>query len=166
MASFRKFAAFFFTLSAILHADEKLPGEPIVQPIPFNHKMHVAQGIKCIDCHAIREPGFLAGIPKEPVCMGCHTTVRKDSPPIQKLREFAKSKTPLPWVRIYSVPEFVWFSHATHVREAKLECESCHGPVSTREVLFKEKAVNMAACMACHAKLHASNGCDTCHSTR
>ena len=39
-------------------------------------------------------------------------------------------------MKIYSVPEYVWFSHAVHVKDAKLECVSCHGPVAEREVLF------------------------------
>lgn len=144
-----------------------LPGqEPPAQPIPFSHKTHAGQGIKCTDCHAIREPGFQAGFPREMVCMGCHSTIKKESPAIQKLSGFAKSKTPVPWVRIYSVPEFVWFSHALHVKETKLECEACHGAVATRDVLFKEKPVDMASCQACHAKRGASNGCDTCHATR
>ncbi len=70
--------------------EEKLPLAPPAQPIPFSHKTHVALGVKCTDCHAIPEPGYEAGIPKEVVCMGCHVTIKKDSPPIRKLAEFAK----------------------------------------------------------------------------
>ena len=147
-------------------AEEKLPQAPPTQPIPFNHKTHVEQGIKCLDCHAIRDPGYEAGLPKEVVCMGCHVTIKKDSPSIRKLAEFARSKTPAPWARVYSVPDFVWFSHAVHVKEAKLECETCHGPIATRAAVFKEKSTNMASCVACHTERVASNGCDTCHSSR
>ena len=124
-------------------AEEKLPQAPPTQPIPFNHKT-----------------------PKEVVCMGCHVTIKKDSPSIRKLAEFARSKTPAPWARVYSVPDFVWFSHAVHVKEAKLECETCHGPIATRAAVFKEKSTNMASCVACHTERVASNGCDTCHSSR
>ena len=146
--------------------DEKLPKEPPTQPIPFSHRTHVRQGIKCRDCHIIPDPGLAAGFPKEVVCMGCHVTIKKDSPFIQKLAGLAKSKTPAPWARVYSVPDYVWFSHAVHVKEGKLECETCHGPIATREVTFKEKPTNMSSCMACHAQRGASNGCDTCHSSR
>ena len=144
--------------------EEKLPREPPTQPIPFSHKTHATQRIKCRDCHTVPNPGFESGLPKEVVCMGCHVTIKKDSPFIQKLAEFARSKTPVPWARVYSVPDYVWFSHAVHVKEAKLECEMCHGPIATREAVFKEKSTNMASCVTCHAKLGASNGCDTCHS--
>lgn len=146
---------------------EKLPLPAPAQPLAFSHKTHVGQAsIKCQDCHPIRDPGFQAGLPKETVCMGCHVTVKKDSPEIQKLAAAAKSKTPLPWARVYTVPEYVWFSHAVHVTDAKLECAGCHGPVAEREVLFKEKPTNMFSCMSCHSQRGANNGCDVCHNTQ
>ena len=138
----------------------------MTQPIPFSHKTHAGQGIQCLDCHSIRVPGFLAGFPKEMVYMGCHMTVKKESPAIQKLAGFTKTKTLVPWLRLYSLPDYVWFSHALHVKETRLECAECHGAVATRDVLFKEKPVDMATCMACHRKKDAPNNCDTCHTTR
>jgi len=147
--------------------EEKLPLPPPEQPLPFSHKTHVGQAaVKCHDCHSIKEPGFQAGYPKETVCMGCHMTIKKESPAIQKLAALAKAKTPAPWVKIYSVPVYVWFSHAIHVNEAKLECAGCHGAVAERDVLFKEKPTNMFSCMACHSQHGANNGCDVCHNTQ
>lgn len=71
------------------------------QPLAFSHKTHSAQGVKCLDCHTIRDPeGFAAGFPREATCMGCHVTVKKESPDIQKLAAFAKSKQAVPWVRV------------------------------------------------------------------
>jgi len=136
------------------------------QPIPFSHKTHVAAGVKCLDCHPIRKPGFAAGIPKETTCMGCHVSVKADSPAIQKLAGFAKSKKEVPWVRIYRIPDYVWFSHDSHHRAAGIACETCHGPVEKRDVLFKEKPTSMAACMDCHTKHNAPNDCNFCHETR
>ena len=31
--------------------EEVLPKQAPTQPIPFSHKQHTAQGIKCADCH-------------------------------------------------------------------------------------------------------------------
>ena len=133
------------------------------QPIPFSHKTHTAQGVKCLDCHTIRKPGFAAGLPQEAACMGCHSTVKTDSPAIQRLSEFHKSGKPVPWVRVYQVPDFVWFSHQVHYREGHIECETCHGPVAQRDVIAKEKPTSMVACVECHEKNKASTDCGRCH---
>lgn len=146
--------------------DEKLPLPPPGQPVAFSHKTHVANGLQCTNCHTMSGEGFSAGIPKESTCMGCHVTIKKDSQEIQKIAAAAKAKTPIEWARIYRVPDYVWFSHASHVKDAKLGCENCHGPVAEREVMFKEKPTNMHSCMTCHAKHKASNGCDFCHATQ
>ena len=144
-------------------AAEELALEPVEQPLPFSHKTHVGMGVKCKDCHAIADPGFAAGYPAEATCMACHAAIKTESPHIKKLAEFDKTGRSVPWVKIYRVPDFVWFSHAAHVEDAAIACASCHGPVAEREVLFKEKKTSMLACMDCHAKHNAPNDCDLCH---
>jgi hypothetical protein len=146
--------------------EEKLPGEPVVQPIAYSHKTHVALGLQCTNCHTMPGEGFAATYPKETMCMGCHSSIRKESPEIQKLAAFAAKKEPVPWVRVYRVPDIVWFNHAVHVKQAKTECSTCHGPVAERTVLFQEKSTSMASCMACHAATGAPNGCDVCHASQ
>jgi len=51
------------------------------------------------------------------------------------------------------------------VTKAKLDCETCHGPVRQREVITREKATSMAACIRCHKDKGAPTGCRTCHDT-
>src|SRR5438105_13962854 len=98
-----------------------VPKSPPEQPIPFSHKTHTeAAKLKCLDCHTIRPPGDAAGLPAENVCMGCHTSIKKDSPPIQKLAGFAAQKKPAPWVRIYRLPRQVYFPHEVHANKAKV----------------------------------------------
>jgi len=167
----KKFLGAFAAAAAILLAQGLVPhkSEPVgykpEQPLPFNHKTHVATaGIKCLDCHSIREPGMLAGYPKETTCMGCHASVKADSPAIQKLAGFAKAKQAVPWAKVYKVPDYVWFSHASHHKDAGIACDACHGDVASMDVVSKEKPTNMAACMECHAKHKASNACDFCHN--
>lgn len=146
--------------------DEKIPGDPVAQPIAYRHKTHVALGMKCTNCHTMPGEGFLAGYPKETMCMGCHASVKKDSPEIQKLAAFAAKKEPVPWARVYQVPDIVWFNHSVHVKQAKAECATCHGDVGQRDVLFQEKSTSMQTCMACHAAKGAPNGCDVCHASQ
>ncbi|MBM3740139.1 MAG: cytochrome c3 family protein [Acidobacteria bacterium] len=147
--------------------EEKLPGTPPEQPLAFSHKTHVtAAKLKCQDCHTMSGEGFQAGIPKESFCMGCHVAIKKESPQIQKLASFAKEKKAVPWARIYRVPDIIWFSHSVHAKDKGFACDTCHGPVGERDVLFKEKPTNMTSCMACHAAHKASNGCDFCHASQ
>lgn len=143
---------------------EKLPLPPPEQPIPFSHKLHVGLGAKCLDCHTIKGTGFAAGYPPSATCMACHAAIKAESPAIQKLAESEKSQRPIEWVKVYKVPDYVWFSHRTHAVDAKVSCETCHGPVAEREAIFKEKPTSMVSCMDCHAQHEAPNDCDLCHN--
>lgn len=144
-------------LAAVLYGQQ--------QPVPYNHKTHLALGLKCNSCHKNPEPGELMGFPAESFCMTCHQAIKTDSPHIQKLAAAAKEKKPIPWVRVYRLPEFVYFSHRVHTK-AGAACDTCHGPVHEREIITKEVANNMKFCMACHAASKAPNKCDTCHEER
>ena len=146
--------------------DQSTDKAPQQQPIPFSHKLHSELGLECLQCHTLKEPGFAAGYPDEDSCMKCHTSIKNDSPSIRKLAEHHRAKKPVRWVKIYEVPEFVWFSHKIHHREAGVSCETCHGPVAQREVIRREKPISMRACMDCHTQHKAPNDCDLCHNHR
>jgi hypothetical protein len=146
-------------------AQETLPLEPPEQPIPFSHRVHAKLGLACPDCHGMKDPGFAAGYPAEEKCMLCHQSVKADSPPITKLAQYAAAGKSIPWVKIYKVPTYVYFSHAFHHLDAKIGCEACHGSVAERDALGKEKHTSMASCMACHDQMGASNECNLCHDT-
>jgi hypothetical protein len=132
------------------------------QPIPFNHKRHVALSLRCEMCHPNATKAERAGLPAAAQCMVCHTGIKTDSPSIQELAAFHKQEKPIPWVRVYRLPDFVFFSHSTHVN-AKVECAECHGPVAQRDTLAAEIVHNMKTCMACHSDRKASNKCHVCH---
>ena len=139
---------------------------PLEQPIPYSHKHHAGTlKLQCAFCHENKEPGELMGIPAAAKCMGCHKSVKTDSPHIQKLAGFNEQKRPVPWVRIYQIPSYVFFSHKAHLA-AGATCAECHGAVAEREVLRKEVPVNMGTCMECHQKKKASNDCTFCHEQR
>ena len=142
------------------------PPEAPAQPVPYSHKHHVGtMKLQCSFCHENKEPGEIMGIPAAAKCMGCHKSVKTDSPHIQKLAGFAEQNRPVPWVRIYQIPAYVFFSHKSHL-EAGGTCAECHGPVAEREALRKEVPTNMGACMECHQKKKASNDCTFCHEQR
>jgi hypothetical protein len=66
------------------------------------------------------------------------------------------------WVRVYKVPDFVFFNHSSHVK-AQVECQTCHGPIETRDVLAREVSTSMTTCMDCHVGRNVSNECNMCH---
>lgn len=132
------------------------------QPIPYSHKLHLANGPACKDCHTNPDPGVEMVIPAAEKCMVCHATIKKDSPAIQKLAEYAKNHEKIPWKRVYTLPDFVFFSHKTHL-DVHTPCEDCHGQVRDLEVMRKVKDINMPFCMDCHKAKNAPNTCTTCH---
>jgi len=138
------------------------PPKPVLQPIPFNHEKHCDLGLGCDTCHRPGARGEREQIPAAGDCMGCHQAIKTNSPDIQAVAQYAKENKPIPWVRIYSIPDFVFFSHKVHL-DAKVKCEECHGPVSTREALAKEKDFTMKTCISCHRAYKAETGCDVCH---
>ena len=93
--------------------------------------------------------------------MQCHGTIAGDSPTIGRLAALPEGSE-IPWVRVYRVPGFVFFSHAEHAADS-LACNDCHGPVQERRVLSQEVSTNMVACMNCHAQRQVSNECHLCH---
>ncbi|MBI3471917.1 MAG: cytochrome c3 family protein [Candidatus Solibacter usitatus] len=143
-----------------------LAAEPPTQPIPYSHKQHLALGLKCKDCHTQPDPGELMTLPATSRCMACHAGVKKDSPAIQKLAAFDRDKRPVPWVRVYQIPSYVFFSHQAHLESGTATCETCHGKVAERDLLAKEGDVSMGGCMSCHRANKASLDCTFCHEQR
>jgi hypothetical protein len=143
--------------------DNPAPHPPPEQPIPYSHKTHLALGLTCPICHTNPDPGRLMTFPATEKCMACHVTVDKDKPAIQKLAEFSKSGTPIPWVRVYTVLNGVQWSHRKHL-QAGMKCEMCHGQVAQLERMSEVTGVTrMYACLHCHQAHNASTVCETCH---
>jgi len=112
------------------------------------------------------DPGDKATYPDTAKCMVCHVAIKKDSAAIQKLADYNKKQEPVPWRRVYRVPEYVYFSHKVHLEKAHATCETCHGNVREAEVMRKEIETSMATCMDCHKAKGASVACDFCHEPR
>lgn len=134
-----------------------------VQPIPFSHKAHVGDlKLPCKMCHPNPDPGEAMKIAAPSTCMQCHSAIKTDSPAIQKLAEFAKAGSDVPWVRVYQIPSYVSFSHRAHLRAGNA-CVDCHGQVATRDQLSRETDISMGGCMNCHRLKKASIDCTFCH---
>ena len=137
-----------------------------VQPLPYSHRVHVALGLQCRGCHVNPEAGKLMTFPPTALCMSCHATVGADRPTIVRLASFAAEGKPVPWVRVYQVPDYVHWQHGTHV-EAGVTCAECHGPVAERDVIGVEtNVVRMLGCVTCHDKRQVLGDCGFCHAPR
>lgn len=155
------------------------------QPIEFSHALHAGgNGISCLYCHHGAEKGPVAGLPSVNICMNCHQVVRQrtdqeePSPEIAKVVEAWESRggddpKPVEWVRVYRLPDYVYFDHHVHVTGG-IQCQECHGPVEEMETLRQASDLSMGWCVECHrrrgraAPAHwkrsdASLDCSTCH---
>ena len=117
----------------------------------------------CEQCHLLSSNGKDFALPNVKECMSCHRTVMHDDPAIQRLSTLERSGEPIAWVRIYTLPGFVFFNHQTH-QNAKVGCATCHGAVADRDALSQEKDISMASCVNCHRLRKAPIACGTCHS--
>ena len=159
-----------------------------VQPINFPHNVHVqTYKMDCQYCHADARRSEYAGLPSVTRCMGCHKITAADKPEIKKLAEYAAKAEPVPWLRVFKVPEYAYFPHKPHVR-AGVRCQSCHGPIETMTTASArtgQSLVNdllnltgmrpaappltMGWCIDCHREQTAPRGakapldCVTCH---
>jgi mono/diheme cytochrome c family protein len=105
-----------------------------VQPIFFSHVIHAgAFKIDCQYCHTGARRSAAAGIPSVERCMGCHKIVAaQGNPEVQKLHGYWERREPIPWVRVFKVPEHAKFVHKNHI-QAGLPCQTCHGRVEAME---------------------------------
>jgi Cytochrome c7 and related cytochrome c len=115
-------------------------------------------------CHAMSGNGWDMGYPPEGKCMECHATNSAKSPAISKLADYYNEHKAVPWVKIYSLPDEILFSHKRHYTNGKVDCAVCHGPVAAREVITKERSISMESCIDCHKERKAPSTCRSCHN--
>ena len=149
-------------LGTSLFAQSTQSGGP--QPIPFSHKTHSKYMRQCVFCHQVQASDGSMSLPPETKCMQCHSAIAAKSPAIQTLAQYLQDKKSIPWVPIYELPDYVYFSHQKHAAKSKMGCESCHGPVAERDVITIERPISMVACVECHRSSGAPLKCNTCHS--
>lgn len=141
------------------------------QPMNFSHVAH--QDTACEDCHAFRDDGTYAGIPRLEKCKECHESAMGTTESEKILvEEYVQQEKEIPW-KVYSwQPDNVYFSHAAHKAKG-VECVACHRDVSKEEKLpvynenritgYSDRTMKMDVCEKCHADKGANNGCEICH---
>lgn len=147
-----------------------------VQPIHYSHRIHAGDnGIDCKYCHSSARVSKTSGIPSLNVCMNCHKSISEVSEEtfaegktygvdyneeIQKLyaatgwsvdeQKYTGEPQPVKWIRIHNLPDFAYFNHAQHVTVGGIECQTCHGPVESMEIMSQFAPLTMGWCIDCH----------------
>lgn len=129
---------------------KRFQDEPIDQPVQFDHRHHVQDdAIDCVYCHDSVMTAPTAGMPSTGKCMGCHSQIWNQSVMLEPVRRSWFSGTPIPWNRVTSIPDFVYFNHAIHVNKG-VGCVSCHGRVDEMAAVYKVAPMTMGWCLTCH----------------
>ncbi|HLX91497.1 MAG TPA: c-type cytochrome [Puia sp.] len=146
------------------------------QPIAFSHKIHAGLNqISCLLCHGDAWESEQASIPSVNVCMNCHAAInvyhgerifREDGSEVNPNQEilnlfsyigydpksgkYTKPGRPIEWVKIHVLPDYVFFSHAQHVRAGGVQCQTCHGPIQEMTEVKQFAELSMGWCINCH----------------
>jgi hypothetical protein len=81
--------------------------------------------------------------------MNCHSQLFATEPILESVRASFRDGTPLQWVRVHDLPDFVYFNHSIHLKKG-VGCESCHGRIDEMPVVIQEKTLLMDWCLECH----------------
>ena len=139
------------------------------EPFKFSHKMHMEQGMQCVECHKDPESDSYTAMPSLESCTMCHFDLMTGSEADEK------------FVNQYVLPgkEIPWEEYRTETGRKRSEahdffdCSSCHidmdgrvkSPPYYENILtgYSKQTMKMDECERCHAKLDASNACYVCH---
>jgi hypothetical protein len=150
VAAFALVAVALYRSSYYTNVNEARP-----QEVPFSHQHHVAGlGLDCRYCHASVEQSSFAGIPPTTTCMTCHSQVWNTSPMLAPVLRSFQTNTPLTWVRVHDLPDFVYFNHSIHIGKG-IGCSTCHGQVDQMPLTWKVNTLYMDWCLDCHRQPEA-----------
>jgi hypothetical protein len=92
--------------------------------------------------------------------MNCHNVIKKESPEIQKIYAARQNNTPIQWVRIHNLQDFVYFNHYQHYKVGGIRCQKCHGEIQEMVVVKQYSPLTMGWCINCHrqTKVNFNNG--------
>ncbi len=149
-----------------------------VQPIYYSHRVHAGKNqISCLYCHGNAQDGKHANIPSINQCMNCHIAINEytgsagdiyaedgnkvnGTAEIKKIYEYAgwdpqqkkytKQGKPVEWVKIHALPDHVYFNHSQHVVAGKVQCQTCHGPITEMDEVYQFAELSMGWCINCH----------------
>jgi hypothetical protein len=85
----------------------------------------------------------------------------RETPGLEKLREYWDKQEPIPWVKIHDIPDFVRFPHKQHINadsnrfkdEVGANCDADKDPRSLECRVKNFKAGGDERCVSCHGEV-------------
>jgi hypothetical protein len=152
----------FASVATLVFGKYYVPPAP-AQPVPFSHRVHVTtKGLNCFFCHPYATRSDHAGLPPVEKCYLCHKVIASKFSPIAKVVGYYERNEPIPWQRVYVLPDFVHFSHQAHLAK-RIDCGECHGNVAEMDRVGLQQKIDMNWCIDCHWRNNAPDNCNTCH---
>jgi hypothetical protein len=142
------------------------PARAVIQPIAFNHQIHVeGLELECNTCHEVYESGRHAGLPSLEICTGCHEEADPNLPETARIVELVEAGENDVFRKLFKLADHAFYSHRTHVVQAGLKCESCHGEIAgtTAPPERPLRRISMEFCVDCHEREDVRSDCTTCH---
>lgn len=148
----------------------------------------IPAGSTCMNCHRLVTAPFVSVQAEDKLAQEEKRQPRRIvSSELQKLYDYlgltlsakqelvptrGEQPRPVPWIKVYNLPDFVYFDHRAHVRVG-IACQECHGSVETMERVRQVGDLSMGWCVNCHrtanhegingTRVYASTDCVTCH---
>lgn len=134
------------------------------QPISFSHRVHAGvKQIQCRFCHPYVDRSPHPGIAPVEKCLYCHKYIIAGHPEIIKEHHYFNTGTPVPWKKVFYVPEHVLFKHQRHIKK-EIACDTCHGDIEAMDRI-RGVSFEMGFCVACHQENKGPLDCWlACHS--
>jgi hypothetical protein len=128
-------------------------------PRPFDHRVHVVEGISCVRCHAGIETAGDDGplhLPDTELCLECH------SPPHEPGPCLSCHGMPYTASDLTQARKHLRFSHERHMEPLKGNCVRCHSGVAVQGAPLTAK---MGTCLGCHQHKDQFKirECEACH---
>ena len=107
-------------------------------------------GLDCRYCHSSVTESSFAGVPPT---KNVHdlplTTIWRDAPMLEPVRQSWYADTPLHWTRVHDLADYVYFDHSIHVAKG-VGCTTCHGQVDQMPLMYQHESLQMRWCLNCH----------------
>jgi hypothetical protein len=141
---------------------------------PFSHRIHLAQGLACLDCHTAAARSTKVDdnlLPAKSVCLGCHETAEIPTPPATRLSKFSHALH----LRMGNVAPYIAgaIDHQNYLQppgdirrhlNAGNPCQACHRGLEESDQVTRAALPQMADCLVCHTQIEAPFSCEDCHA--